>query len=204
MKVLAIAALLTLAACRAQPPESDASKKTEVTPLSAADSAAAMRQGGDIATAVAQGLVQRLQAELKQEGAADAVDFCSKTALALTDSLLLDQPAGVKVKRTSARVRNPRNRADSAELAALAWFDSMRVANGQLPPAHLQVVSAEEVRFYRPLMVAPFCTQCHGTRDSLAPDVQRILQQRYPDDQATGYQAGDFRGVIRVSLPRTN
>jgi hypothetical protein len=170
--------------------------------LSAADSAAALQQGGAIATVVAQGLAQRLQAELKHAGATGAVDFCAQNALMLTDSLLRDQPAGVQVKRTSARIRNPRNRADSAEAVAIAWFDSMRIAAGQLPGAYLQVVSGQEVRFYRPLIVAPFCTECHGPRDSSPHGVRRILQKRYPNDQATGYHAGDLRGVIRVSLPR--
>jgi hypothetical protein len=31
--------------------------------------------------------------------------------------------------------------------------------------------------------------------------VQAILHERYPDDLATDYAVGDFRGVVRVSVP---
>jgi hypothetical protein len=33
------------------------------------------------------------------------------------------------------------------------------------------------------------------------PGVRRVLSERYPEDLATGYEAGDFRGVVRVSIP---
>ncbi|HSJ07397.1 MAG TPA: DUF3365 domain-containing protein [Longimicrobiales bacterium] len=170
--------------------------------LAAEDSAYAVEQGGAIAGAIATGLVQRLQAELATGGAAGAVDFCARTALTLTDSLVADQPAGTAVRRTSTRIRNPSNAPDDLESVALAWFDSVHAATGAIPQSLVQDAGPEEVRFYRPLVVQPFCTQCHGPVDELAPGVQAILEQRYPDDHATGYRDGDLRGVIRVSLPR--
>jgi hypothetical protein len=66
----------------------------------------------------------------------------------------------------------------------------------------VQAVSEDEMRYYAPLMVAPLCVQCHGAAEALEPGVREILRDRYPDDRATGYAAGDFRGVIRVSIPR--
>jgi hypothetical protein len=50
-------------------------------------------------------------------------------------------------------------------------------------------------------MVAPMCVACHGPADRLDPDVQAILLERYPDDQATGYEPGDLRGVVRATVP---
>jgi len=41
----------------------------------------------------------------------------------------------------------------------------------------------------------------------MAPDVNRMLAERYPDDRATGFNDGDLRGAINVkidSLPRRN
>lgn len=197
MKRLVVALSLLLPACTQPPPSATAIR------LTSADSTAALTQGGAIATAVAQGLAQRLQAQLKEKGAVGAVDFCSRTALVLTDSLIADKP-GVSVKRTSTRIRNPRNEPDQHEQIALAWFDSARSAGGALPSAFIQAVGPDEMRFYRPLMIAPFCTQCHGSSEQLDPRVRQILEERYPNDRATGYQEGDLRGVIRVSLPRSN
>lgn len=197
-----------LAAACSEPPESSDEAPTsevEAAPvLTSADSAAAREQGGAIAGAVAQGLAQRLQAQLKEEGAVGAIDFCSMTALALTDSLAATQGPGVSIKRTSTRIRNPRNQPDAHEQLALAWFDSARAATGEIPQSYVQAVSAEEVRFYKPLMIAPFCTQCHGSSEQIEPRVQKLLSERYPEDRAVGYKAGDLRGAIRVSMPRAD
>jgi hypothetical protein len=206
MKLLHIAAaILLLGGCTTQPPsdESVAGGEPADVSLTAADSAAAVERGAAVATAVAQGLAQRLQAQLKQAGAAGAVDFCSTAALALTDSLAADEQERVTVKRTSTRIRNPRNEPDSLERRALAWFDSVHAATGEIPQSFVQA-AATEVRFYRPLVIAPFCVQCHGPREQLDAQVTRILDERYPADRATGYQAGDLRGVIRVSLERSS
>lgn len=47
----------------------------------------------------------------------------------------------------------------------------------------------------------PFCVQCHGASDELAEGVADVLSEHYPEDEATGYSAGDFRGLIRVTVP---
>ena len=203
MKPITPVLIIALAACTqpAPAPDTAVADSSAAMTLSAADSAAILTRGGAIATTVAQGLAQRLQAQLAENGAAQTLDFCSRTALVLTDSLTADQP-GVSVKRTSTRIRNPRNQPDEHEQLALAWFDSARAASGALPAAYVQAVSAAEARFYRPLVIAPFCIQCHGTVEKLDPEVRAALQERYPNDRAIGYQEGDLRGVIRVSLPR--
>ncbi|MBW2376809.1 MAG: DUF3365 domain-containing protein [Deltaproteobacteria bacterium] len=46
----------------------------------------------------------------------------------------------------------------------------------------------------------PLCVTCHGAE--LPPDLRARLAELYPEDQATGYAAGDFRGVFWVELPR--
>jgi hypothetical protein len=53
---------------------------------------------------------------------------------------------------------------------------------------------------YRPVGVAPPCLACHGPADTLAPGVRTKLAALYPSDQATGYAAGQWRGLLRVSL----
>ena len=169
--------------------------------LTAADSAAAVARAEPLATAVAQGLAQRLQERLAAVGPSGAVDFCATTALALTDSLAAAADPRIEVKRTTLRTRNPRNAPDPLERDALAWFDSVRTATGALPAHMVQAASGGEVRFYRPLVIAQFCTQCHGDPARMDSAVVRVLRERYPADQATGYREGDFRGVLRVSLP---
>jgi hypothetical protein len=65
----------------------------------------------------------------------------------------------------------------------------------------VQRAGRDEYRYYRALTVAPPCIQCHGATDEIDSAVQTILDERYPDDLATDYAVGDFRGLVRVSIP---
>jgi hypothetical protein len=43
------------------------------------------------------------------------------------------------------------------------------------------------------------CLTCHG---SVGSDVAAALRERYPDDRATGYALGDFRGIAWAEVSR--
>jgi hypothetical protein len=98
-------------------------------------------------------------------------------------------------------VRNARNAPDSLEQAALAYFQSVADSAGELPASWVQDAGAEGHRYYEPLRVVQLCVPCHGPVDSIAPDVRAVIAQRYLEDRATGYTPGDFRGLIRVTVP---
>jgi len=167
---------------------------------SAADTAAVVAIGDSAALALSRALMSRAQEALREGGPAHAIDFCSELAIPITLEVQRRLPDGVTVKRTSTRIRNPLNSPDSLERAALAYFESELAAGRPLPPYHIQRADGEW-RYYKPIVVAEFCTHCHGPRERLDPSVRRVLAERYPNDQATGYSPGDFRGVIRVSVP---
>src|SRR5690606_36164658 len=167
---------------------------------SAADTAAVVAIGDSAALALTGALMSRVQEALREGGPAHAIDFCSELAIPITLEVQGRLPDGVTIKRTSTRIRNPQNSPDSLEQAALAYFESELAAGRPLPPYHIQRADGEW-RYYKPIVVAEFCTQCHGPRERLDPAVRRVLAERYPNDHATGYSPGDFRGVIRVSVP---
>ena len=167
---------------------------------SPADTAAIVAIGDSAAVALAGALMARVQQALREGGPAHAIDFCSGRALPITAAVQDSLPGGLTLKRTSTRIRNPLNSPDSLERAALAYFESELAAGRRLPPYHVQRADGEW-RYYKPIVVAEFCTQCHGPRDRLDPAVRKVLAERYPNDQATGYSPGDFRGLIRVSVP---
>lgn len=52
----------------------------------------------------------------------------------------------------------------------------------------------------KPLVVGGACLACHGPREDIDPDVREVLDRRYPEDEATGYATGDFRGAISVTV----
>jgi len=146
-------------------------------------------------------LVDRLTAAMDEGGAPHAVEFCSIDAMPLTRLVEAGLEGDLSLKRTSFRCRNQQNAPDEAEELALRYFEDA-ILGGREPPAHyVQRVSEDELRYYKPLFVGEFCLQCHGDPEAMDPEVRARLEANYPGDLATGYEAGDFRGVVRVTVP---
>jgi len=159
----------------------------------------------ELGGAAADDLVATLMGELTQAmnegGPANAVDVCSTRAMELT--AIVSDRQGLDIKRTSLRYRNPANAPDEHETAALKYFQSALDETGELPGPWVQKAGRDEYRYYRPLVMAAPCLVCHGDAEHIDPAVRTILEEKYPADSATGYAAGDFRGVIRVSIPNS-
>jgi hypothetical protein len=158
--------------------------------------------GDPASRALAQGLVERLSAAMEEDGVPAAVDFCANEALALTEQIGIAHNPDFAFKRTTLQWRNPANAPDAYEARILRYLEAMeREAPGSAP----ETLSAEgpegTFRFYRVLRTAPLCLQCHGSEEAMDAEVRRIIAERYPEDRATGYSAGDFRGVIRIQIP---
>jgi hypothetical protein len=181
-----------LSGCDEGSPEVDSAERSRIVAV-AAPAAAALRQG----------LVTRLTAAMEEGGPVRAIEFCSTEAIPLTHAIQSGLHEGLTLKRTSFRYRNPANAPDEAEEAALLYFERSLQDMPEPPSFFTQRVSDEEVRYYEPLLVGEFCLQCHGAPDGLDPRVRAVLGEKYPGDLATGYSAGDFRGLIRVSVPAT-
>jgi hypothetical protein len=147
-------------------------------------------------------LVGQLTGALEEGGVVHAMDFCATEAVPLTRMVQADLEGNLSLKRTSFRYRNPDNAPDRAEEEALRYFEEAARA-GSAPSSYVQRASDDEYRYYQPLFVGDFCLQCHGDPEMMEPGVMETLQDRYPGDLATGYQAGDFRGVVRLSIPAT-
>ena len=172
----------------------------------AAPEAAAIRQAGEAASAiVATRLVTELTAALGAGGPERAVEVCHTKALPLTKEPLPAQPQVVAVKRTSLRLRNPANAPDAAERAALDHVAAL-IAGGQPAPAVLVQkietagTAAPEWRLYRSIGVQAACLTCHGSPGVQTPALRALFRERYPQDAATGYAVGDWRGLIRVTV----
>jgi hypothetical protein len=152
---------------------------------------------GDDAAFRAQALAraEEFQAALRSEllsaiaagGPAAAVAVCKERAPALAATMSRD---GMRVRRIGTRIRNPDNRPDPRDEAALA----------QLQQKADEAVLDEGAprRLYVPLLVQPPCLLCHGDTKAMPSDLQQRLAQLYPADEATGYAQGDLRGAVVV------
>jgi hypothetical protein len=181
---------LVLGACQEKAPDLTIQEGEEVARI--ADPAA---------SELLRSLVGRLTGAMEEGGPVAAIDFCSTEAIPLTLHVQEGLDEGLVLKRTSFRYRNPENAPDEAEEEALVHFEDAIAAGESSPATYVQKVSDDEYRFYRALYLGEVCLQCHGDPDSMDPGVLATLQERYPGDLALGYEAGDFRGVVRVTVP---
>ncbi|MBT8092423.1 MAG: DUF3365 domain-containing protein [Gammaproteobacteria bacterium] len=128
-----------------------------------------------------------------QDGPLNAVSVCKDQAPAIAASLSVD---GVEMGRTSHKLRNPAN-------AAPGWVDpilqSYLADNADRAPAIVSLSDGRE-GYVEPILLQPLCVTCHGK--TLPPNLAARISEEYPDDQATGFDVGDLRGVFWVEYPR--
>ncbi len=138
--------------------------------------------------ALRQRLMGRVMEVATEEGFDAAVDVCRDEAGPLTEEV--GEEFDVAIGRVSDRLRNPDNTGHD-------WVWSMiEEADGQ---PHYE--ANDELRAVKPIALAEGCVNCHGDTDELAEGVPEVLEERYPDDEATGYDVGDLRGWVWVEVP---
>lgn len=160
--------------------------------------------GQQVAGQLISTLLARVTSEMQAKGPIGAIEVCRSEAMELTESVAREHRNVRRVKRTSDRLRNPHNRPDAAEQLALDHFRQLLLQPESPPGPFVQVGSAAdgliEHRFYQPIFLAGACLRCHGQPDSIQPEVLGAIDKLYPEDEATGYTEGDWRGLIRISF----
>jgi hypothetical protein len=135
-----------------------------------------------------------LRESLRAGGPEAAINVCRDKAPEIAASLSKD---GIRVGRTSHRLRNPRNVSprwvepfivEFLEKGNDRTFRAVRLPDGG-------------VGYVEPIYVQPMCLACHGK--DVSPAVGEKLDSAYPHDNGRGFDAGDFRGVfwVRLSAP---
>ncbi len=149
-------------------------------------------QGAALLAPFKQGLKNELVTGM-ESGPVAAISTCSIKAPVIADGLSVD---GVVMGRSSHKLRNAANVAP--EWAA-TYLEAYAAGEQDGPVA----IEYEEGRFgyIEPIKTQLMCLNCHGTQ--LHPDVAAALEELYPDDKATGFSEGDFRGVFWVEFPGT-
>jgi Protein of unknown function (DUF3365) len=148
-------------------------------------------------------MVNEVAGAVAKVGAEKAVEVCHLKAVPTTGLVIKDTPRITAVKRTSLRLRNPANAPDAAEQLALKRVEQ-DLEKGVLPKVLVQQIDLPgnkcEWRVYRLIGILPQCVACHGPKDSLSSELQTLLKERYPSDQATGYALSQWRGLVRVTV----
>lgn len=173
------------------------------TAFSEVEEKAAMEKGTILAEASFKALSARLQQAMKEGGPAHAVDFCSLNALSIMDSLSTAHHA--HIRRTSDRVRTPHDRPDAQEARIMEAMLAEWKAGGKEPNVTARAIAhGDSIAFYAPIYISsPACLKCHGDPDgSIDASALTMIDDRYPDDQAKGYELGDLRGMWSIRWAR--
>lgn len=125
-------------------------------------------------------------------GPVEAIAACQLRAPEIARSLSVE---GVRMGRTSQRLRNPANVGPEWVLPIL---ESYRASPSDRAPRTVALAGGRS-GYVEPILVQPLCLACHG--EALAPAVAARIEELYPEDEAVGYRAGDLRGVFWVELP---
>lgn len=128
-----------------------------------------------------------------QEGPVHAISACRTEAPKLAEEASTET---ARVGRTSLKVRNPANAPKPWMKPLLERYD----ADPDRREPAVVVVDDHTVGYVEPIFVQPLCVTCHGS--NLSDDLQAKLTELYPNDEATGYQAGDVRGVFWAEITR--
>ncbi|MDH3586240.1 MAG: DUF3365 domain-containing protein [Gammaproteobacteria bacterium] len=152
---------------------------------------AELARGAELLAPFKKDLQQALKSGLA-EGPAEAIQVCRVKAPGIANSLSV---AGVRMGRTSHKLRNPDNTAPD-------WVSPIMQTFLDDPSSRepLAVGLADNRWGYvEPIMLQPLCLTCHGSE--LAPGVAEQISELYPEDHAIGFEAGDLRGVFWLEFP---
>jgi hypothetical protein len=178
-------------------------KSTFIT-LDTPETAEVRKLGESAINRMAVSMVREVSAALANGGAERAVDVVHLKDVEMVNGTVAGMPRITGMKRTSLRIRSKINAPDAADLLALEEVQrqlltgeaapSVLVQRAEVPPA------APEWRVYKPIGTLPKCLACHGDPAEQSETLRVILRRYYPEDQATGYAAGTWRGVLRVTV----
>jgi len=138
-------------------------------------------------------LMSRLATVIQEKGPAAAVAVCQAEAPAIAETVAAER--GVRIGRTSERLRNPNNRPPDWAVDVLATRPESPTflvgPNGQLGAL-------------LPIRLKTQCLTCHGLPDQIPAPVREALMVHYPQDKAVGYKEGDLRGWFWIEVPPTS
>ena len=171
------------------------------------DSAADLEPYAVKARAAVKAMGGALQTKLKEALAADgpiaAVQVCKTIAPEIANEQ--SKAAGMTIRRTALKVRNPDNAPDALERKVLEDFTARLAAGADANTLeHIEEITGDgktTVRYFKaiPTAAAP-CLVCHGS--AVSGELKETIDKLYPNDQATGFKEGDLRGAFSVTMEK--
>ena len=135
-------------------------------------------------------MMGELMAALDAGDAAAAISVCRDKAPSV--AIHVSDQYGVKIGRTSHKLRNPAN-------VAPAWADAY-IEDLVADPTYLAGPSGE-MGALLPIQLKADCQMCHGSAEMIDNDIRAAIAEHYPEDLALGFAEGELRGWFWVEAP---
>jgi len=186
LKAAPILFLFALASCEKREQVSHLPREEAVKLAREAAQDAFAQLSGELAKAMATG------------GPVAAIPICSEKARPLVAEVASRRQLGLL--RLTDRPRNPQQQARGNDLATLESFRTA-LQSGTAPGPAVAEMADGSTNVRLPIIASqPLCLQCHGTDETIAAETRAAIRKLYPEDQATGYQLNDLRGIWQVTL----
>ncbi len=166
------------------------------TTAQAQDVKALAMEGKGVMMSFGKTLKGALVGAMKSGGPIKALHVCNVDAPVIADKI--STKSGWTVARSSHKLRNSANTADAFTKAAIEDFLA-RQAKGEKPKTMIKTGIIEQggkksFRMVKAIGTKGVCLKCHGS--AVKPEVLKKIKELYPDDKATGFKAGEMRGVF--------
>lgn len=140
-------------------------------------------------------LMKNLSENIAKDVPVKAISFCHVNVKPIAKSAAKERALKFDFGRTSHKIRNEAN-------APQAWADVylkefQGTFKGDVKKEFIIHKLENSKRVYlEPLYVQAQCLTCHG--EKVAPEIRNKLAEIYPNDKATGFKLGEFRGFIWI------
>ncbi|MCB0284181.1 MAG: DUF3365 domain-containing protein [Calditrichaeota bacterium] len=160
-----------------------------------------MAKGDSITNLTQAELLKNVSQAMQQGGPGYAIEYCNLRALALKDSL--SKAHNCEIRRISTKYRNPVDMAQTeSETRQLNNYETAFQNNEKLMA---QVYMFDDrIEYYKPIMLAKdACLKCHGEPGKDIAEATMVkINERYPQDLATGFALNDLRGAWKVTFKK--
>ena len=139
---------------------------------------------------------QHLSSILAAEG---GIERCTLSSL---PAVLKAKDRGIEVSRISRHPRKKSPPIDSIELEVYAAFEYAARRQLKMTPS-LEEINETTLRYWAPIIMKKACQSCHGTKEvHIGLKTQKLLQKRFPQDQAFDFEEGALMGLWRIKIPK--
>jgi hypothetical protein len=154
-----------------------------------------IKEARELAADLKKSLMQNLSEKISKDGIVEAVPFCHANVKTIAKGAAKKRTEKFEFGRTSHKVRNLANTPQSWAVSYVKEFEGKM--KGEVKKDQILHRLENNKRVYmEPLYVEAKCLLCHG--ENVSANVLAKVKELYPEDKATGFKLGEFRGFIWV------